>query len=111
MFGTGPVSHGKTSIAWGLGVALAALSTLDGGVAADSLVAQALKVRELDAELQRQAQEDLLSFSPWHGLAAHRPLGGVNRARKETYEFSAGFRGDFNKCPVHSVKMLEDLPA
>ena len=24
-----------------------------------------------------------LSFSPWHALDEHRPLGGINRARKD----------------------------
>ena len=24
-----------------------------------------------------------LSFNPWHGLEAHRPLGGINRARRD----------------------------
>lgn len=56
-----------------------------------------------------QEREDLLSFSPWHGLAAHRPLGAVNRARKETYEFSAGYRSEANGCPMHQIKALEDL--
>jgi hypothetical protein len=55
--------------------------------------------------------EDALSFSPWHGLAAHRPLGGVNRARKEPYEMSAGFRGRFNGCPMHEPAALAELPA
>lgn len=53
--------------------------------------------------------EDALSFSPWHGLAAHRPLGGVNRARKSTYEYSADYRGKFNGCPVHEPAGLEEL--
>ncbi len=55
--------------------------------------------------------EDALSFSPWHGLAAHQPLGGVNRARKEPYEMSAGFRGKFNGCPMHEPAALAELPA
>lgn len=58
-----------------------------------------------------QAREDVLSFSPWHGLASHQPLGGVNRARRDTYEYSAGYRSDFNGCPMHQVKQLEDLDA
>ena len=45
--------------------------------------------------------EDALSFSPWHGIAAHRPLGGVNRVRKATYKASADYRGRFNGCPIH----------
>ncbi len=40
-------------------------------------------------------------FSPWHGLAAHQPLGSVNRARRQAYEMSAEFRGRFNGCPMH----------
>ncbi|MBM5815539.1 MAG: catalase [Cyanobacteria bacterium K_Offshore_surface_m2_239] len=30
----------------------------------------------------RLAEDEHQSFSPWHSLAAHRPLGGVNRARR-----------------------------
>ena len=58
-----------------------------------------------------EGQEDALSFSPWHGLAAHRPLGAVNRARREVYEFSADYRSRANGCPMHQVKALEDLGA
>lgn len=58
-----------------------------------------------------EAQEDALFFSPWNGLVAHQPLGGVNRARRDTYEFGGKFRSDFNGCPMHTVKALEDLPA
>jgi hypothetical protein len=32
------------------------------------------------------------SFSPWHGLAAHRPLGSVMRVRKAAYEAGSNFR-------------------
>lgn len=58
-----------------------------------------------------EATEDVLAFSPWHGLEAHRPLGAINRARRPMYEFSSGYRGDFNGCPVHADKALESLPA
>lgn len=36
--------------------------------------------------------EDKMYFSPWHGLAAHRPLGSIQRARNATYKASAEFR-------------------
>lgn len=58
-----------------------------------------------------QSQEAALAFSPWHGLAAHQPLGAINRARKPVYEYSQGFRSRFNGCPLHQVKQLEDLDA
>lgn len=51
-----------------------------------------------------EATEDSLSFSPWHGLAAHRPLGGVNRARRSPYKFSADYRARFNGCPIHETE-------
>lgn len=54
--------------------------------------------------------EDALAFSPWHGLAAHRPLGGVNRARKTPYEHSAEYRAEFNHCPIHEPRAAVDIP-
>jgi hypothetical protein len=42
-----------------------------------------------------------MAFSPWHGLAAHRPLGSVMRARRVPYQKSAQFRAEHNGCPIH----------
>ena len=56
-------------------------------------------------------QEQAVAYSPWHGLAAHQPIGGVNRARKPTYERSVQFRGERNGCPVHELRAIRDLPA
>jgi len=41
-------------------------------------------------------QEDRLFFSPWHCVAAHRPVGSIMRARKKAYEASAKFRAAAN---------------
>jgi hypothetical protein len=35
---------------------------------------------------------DSMSFSPWHALAEHRPLGGINRLRKAVYKASFNHR-------------------
>jgi len=53
------------------------------------------KVRQID---------DGMAFSPWHGLAAHRPLGGVMRVRKPSYEMSSDFRASHNGCPIHEPR-------
>ncbi|SDQ25785.1 hypothetical protein SAMN05428982_0322 [Pseudoxanthomonas sp. CF385] len=45
-------------------------------------------------------QEVGLAFAPWNCLAAHRPLGGVNRARREVMAASREFRSAFNRCPI-----------
>jgi catalase len=44
--------------------------------------------------------DDQMRFSVWTGLAAHRPLGGINRARRETYRHSADVRSQANGCPI-----------
>lgn len=53
------------------------------------------KVRDID---------DAMAFSPWHGLQAHRPLGGVMRVRKPSYEMSSAFRASHNGCPIHEPR-------
>jgi hypothetical protein len=48
---------------------------------------------------QVQKVDEEMRFSPWIGLAAHQPLGNINRARKAPYEHSAEYRARFNRCP------------
>jgi hypothetical protein len=38
-------------------------------------------------------QCERLAFTPWHALAAHQPIGGINRLRQKVYESSAQHRG------------------
>jgi hypothetical protein len=40
-----------------------------------------------------------LSFTPWHSLPEHRPLGGVNRVRRVVYEQISRLRHDLNHTP------------
>ena len=60
----------------------------------------------IGTELQALTDEQTF-FSPWHGLAAHQPLGSVNRARRSAYEMSAEFRARFNGCPMHDARALQ----
>ncbi len=52
------------------------------------------------------AADDRLSFSPWHGITAHQPIGSVMRARQQAYAASAQFRGIRNGCPMHQPRSL-----
>ena len=52
--------------------------------------------QEFDSEAQR-AYGDNLSFSPWHALPVHRPLGSINRARKIVYRAISLFRHESNQ--------------
>lgn len=53
--------------------------------------------------------DDALSFSIWHGITAHQPLGNVNRARRDPYKRSATFRGRVNGCPMHEPASAREL--
>ena len=52
-----------------------------------------------------KAVDDGTSFSPWHGLAAHQPLGSIMRARKAAYKMSADLRGQRSGCPMHEPRI------
>ena len=54
--------------------------------------------QEFDSEEQRAFGEKL-SFTPWHSLPAHRPLGGINRARRIVYDLISTFRHERNQVP------------
>jgi hypothetical protein len=40
-----------------------------------------------------------LSFTPWHCIDAHRPLGGINRVRRVVYEHISRLRHELNHAP------------
>lgn len=52
--------------------------------------------QQFDSAKQREFGENL-SFTPWHSLPEHRPLGSINRARKVVYETMARFRHQQNR--------------
>lgn len=41
---------------------------------------------------ERESFAEYLTFTPWHSLPAHRPLGGISRARKAVYAMSSQLR-------------------
>ena len=57
------------------------------------------------------AVDDALSFSPWHGVVDHQPLGSVMRARQQAYAASAQFRGSHNGCPMHQPRSIDEAMA
>lgn len=48
-----------------------------------------------------------LSFSPWHCIAEHRPLGGINRARKLLYEVMSDRRLKLNATLPREPSLAE----
>lgn len=52
------------------------------------------------SDARSMAVDDGTSFSPWHGITSHRPLGSIMRVRKAAYEASAQFRANHNGQPI-----------
>ena len=54
--------------------------------------------QQFNSEAQQTFCENL-SYTPWHALADHRPVGGINRVRKAVYERISLLRHQLNKAP------------
>jgi len=69
----------------------------------DSPFIKVATIRILSQQFDTKARnkfDENLSFNPWHALPDHRPLGGVNRVRKEVYQAIAATRHQLNKVSV-----------
>jgi hypothetical protein len=59
-------------------------------------------IRIPSQEFTSTARKDFaegLSFTPWHSLPHHRPLGGINRVRGAVYDAISKLRHDKNDVP------------
>ena len=54
--------------------------------------------QEFTSEAQKAFAESL-SFTPWHSLPEHQPLGGINRVRRDVYEEISRLRHEANGVP------------
>lgn len=52
-------------------------------------------VQDIDSPENKDKGENLI-YNPWHCLVEHRPLGGINRARRRVYELTIKKRLDHN---------------
>ncbi|MCJ2064272.1 catalase family protein [Methylobacterium sp. J-088] len=48
----------------------------------------------------REWVEDRMAFNPWMGLAAHRPLGSIMRARRPAYAAARAYRSQCNGAEI-----------
>ena len=58
-----------------------------------------IPIQEFDTPEQQTFCENL-SFSPWNSLKEHRPIGQLNRVRKEVYTASSRYRHEKNNTTV-----------
>ena len=57
-----------------------------------------------------QAFCENLSFTPWHAVAAQRPVGGINRVRKPVYAAISDLRHRLNAAPHAEPDGSETFP-
>ncbi len=55
--------------------------------------------------------DERLSFSPWHALEEHRPLGGVMRSRLKAYEEAIKYRAQRNERERAEPSDIDEVPA
>ncbi|MGI4829470.1 MAG: catalase family protein [Janthinobacterium lividum] len=55
--------------------------------------------------------DERLSFSPWHALEAHRPLGGIMRSRFKAYEEAIKYRAQRNERERTEPSDISEVPA
>ncbi len=55
--------------------------------------------------------DERLSFSPWHALEAHRPLGGIMRSRLKAYEEAIKYRVQRNDRERAEPASIDEVPA
>lgn len=89
----------------------------DASIEWDERLSPALTVARVTAQPQdaysdarRVWVDEQLSFNPWHGLAAHRPLGSIMRARFKAYPASSQFRHTAEGRPLAEPRSIEELP-
>lgn len=57
-----------------------------------------IPAQTFDSAEQMKFAENL-SFTPWHSLPEHTPVGSINRARKLVYEIISTYRHERNNAP------------
>jgi len=62
------------------------------------------------SEARVKALDEGLSFSPWHGITDHQPLGSIMRVRRAAYAESAKFRAQHSGVTMKEPRSIDDLP-
>lgn len=66
--------------------------------------------QEAYSPARRVFGDDVLSFSPFHCLPGHQPLGSINRVRRLAYPSSSRFRHEQNVQPRREPLDISELP-
>jgi hypothetical protein len=62
------------------------------------------------SDVRQLLVDEQLSFSPWHALEDHRPLGGIMRSRLKAYEEARKHRAQRNARVIVEPREIEEVP-
>jgi hypothetical protein len=69
-----------------------------------------IPAQEAYSPARRVYVDEVLSFTAWHCIAEHRPLGSIQRVRRQVYEASSRYRHEMNQHPKVEPRSLEEMP-
>ena len=69
-----------------------------------------IPVQEAYSPARRVYVDEVLSFNAWHCIEEHRPLGSIQRVRKQVYEASSRYRHEMNQQPQVEPRRIEEMP-
>lgn len=81
-----------------------------GGSAYRPVARLAFPAQEAFSPERRVYADDLLTFTPFHTLPDHRPLGSIMRVRRQAYETSSAYRHRVNARPRVEPRTIDELP-
>ena len=67
-------------------------------------------VQDSFSQARRVFWEDHMVLDPWRALAAHRPLGSINRLRKVVYARSQKKRDELNAKKSSNIQSIDEMP-
>jgi hypothetical protein len=67
-------------------------------------------VQDTYSDERRSFGDDVLEFNSWRAIADHRPLGSINRLKKEVYLASSEFRHEKNGKARREPQTIDELP-
>lgn len=69
-----------------------------------------IPVQEAYSPARHVYVDEVLSFNAWHCIAEHRPLGSIQRVRRQVYEASSYYRHKMNQQPKIEPRRIEEMP-
>ena len=67
-------------------------------------------VQDPFSDERRSFGDDVLEFNSWRSIEDHRPLGSINRLKKEVYLASSEFRHEKNGKARREPQTIDELP-